>query len=121
MASTVRAKAIALNPNTATHTAAVLQMDASRNITIFDTRNGNVLQTFYFNYHNEYETDGSATGISYTSDSIRILTKLDFPDPGSPERAIEAYFSITLFFFIIFKDYCDKNKNNKGQAREIKI
>ena len=43
---TTRAKAIALNPNTSTHTAAVLQMGAPQAVTIFNTQTGAVLQTY---------------------------------------------------------------------------
>jgi hypothetical protein len=35
----VRAKAVALNPNAATHTAAVLTMGATQAVEVFDTRN----------------------------------------------------------------------------------
>ena len=44
----VRAKAIALNPNLKTHTAAVLTMGASEAVEIFDTETGVVLQFFLF-------------------------------------------------------------------------
>ena len=43
---TTRAKAVALNPNTSTHTAAVLQMGAPQAVTIFNTQTGAVLQTY---------------------------------------------------------------------------
>src|SRR5580692_6544366 len=39
----VRAKAIALNPNVRTHTAAVLTLGASEAVEVFDTRTGKVL------------------------------------------------------------------------------
>src|SRR5215468_4167741 len=42
----VRAKAIALNPNLNTHTAAVLTMGASEAVEIFDTNTGVVLQNY---------------------------------------------------------------------------
>src|ERR1700751_5887781 len=42
----VRAKAVALNPNTATHTAAVLTMGASQAVEVFDTNTGAVLQNY---------------------------------------------------------------------------
>src|SRR6202789_3081854 len=42
----VRAKAIALNPNSKTHTAAVLTMGASEAVEIFDTYTGDVLQNY---------------------------------------------------------------------------
>src|SRR5579885_2876324 len=40
LGTTTRAKAIALNPNTATHTAAVLQMGAPQAVTVFNTQTG---------------------------------------------------------------------------------
>ncbi|MGC2400910.1 MAG: hypothetical protein WA510_14050, partial [Acidobacteriaceae bacterium] len=40
----VRAKAVALNPNTQSHTAAVLTMGATQAVEVFDTRTGEVLQ-----------------------------------------------------------------------------
>ena len=46
LGTTTRAKAIALNPNTSTHTAAVLQMGAPQAVTIFNTQTGAVLQTY---------------------------------------------------------------------------
>ena len=42
----VRAKAVALNPNAATHTAAVLTMGATQAVEVFDTRTGDVLQNY---------------------------------------------------------------------------
>src|SRR3984957_20061058 len=42
----VRAKAIALNPNLRTHTAAVLTMGASEAVEVFDTNTGVVLQDY---------------------------------------------------------------------------
>ena len=46
LGTTTRAKAVALNPNTSTHTAAVLQMGAPQAVTIFNTQTGAVLQTY---------------------------------------------------------------------------
>ena len=46
LGTTTRAKAVALNPNITTHTAAVLQMGAPQAVTIFNTQNGAVLQTY---------------------------------------------------------------------------
>src|ERR1700726_5025069 len=42
----VRAKAIALNPNASTHTAAVLTLGASEAVEVFDIRTGEVLQNY---------------------------------------------------------------------------
>ncbi len=44
LGTTTRAKAVALNPNTATHTAAVLQMGAPQSVTVFNTQTGAVVQ-----------------------------------------------------------------------------
>ena len=46
LGTTTRAKAVAVNPNTKTHTAAVLQMGAPQAVTIFNTQTGAVLQTY---------------------------------------------------------------------------
>ena len=46
LGSPVRAKAVAVNPNTATHTAAVLLMSAAEPVIVFDTRTGTVLQRY---------------------------------------------------------------------------
>src|SRR5208337_192314 len=42
----VRAKAIALNPNVKSHTAAVLTMGATQAVEVFDTNTGVVLQNY---------------------------------------------------------------------------
>jgi YVTN family beta-propeller protein len=76
----VRAKAIALNPNAATHTAAVLTMGVSSNngtaaaVEVLDTRTGVVLQN--------YETfglddSGSYSGITYTADGKHLIFSQD--------------------------------------------
>src|SRR5579863_3237 len=44
LGTTTRAKAIALNPNTQTHTAAVLQMGGPQAVTIFNTQTNVVVQ-----------------------------------------------------------------------------
>jgi YVTN family beta-propeller protein len=70
---TTRAKAVALNPNTSTHTAAVLQMGAPQAVTIFNTQTGAVLQT----YNYDSNKNGSTTGITYTSDGLHLLFSQD--------------------------------------------
>ena len=75
LGTTTRAKAIAINPNTATHTAAILQMGADQNITIFNTQTGAVVQNFYDVAN--YETDGSTTGIAYSPDGKYLLLSED--------------------------------------------
>ena len=72
---TTRAKAVALNPNTATHTAAVLQMGAPQAVTIFNTQTGKVLQTY--STLKSTDSDGSHNGISYTPDGLHLLFSQD--------------------------------------------
>src|SRR6201998_271156 len=61
----VRAKAIALNPNVKTHTAAVLTLGASEAVEIFDTNTGAVLQD-YITFGQD--SSGSYSGIAYSAD-----------------------------------------------------
>ena len=70
---TTRAKAIALNPNTSTHTAAVLQMGAPQAVTVFNTQTGAVLQT----YKPFGNSSGSSTGITYTPNGLHLLFSQD--------------------------------------------
>jgi YVTN family beta-propeller protein len=70
---TTRAKAIALNPNASTHTAAVLQMGAPQAVTIFNTQTGAVLQK----YKPFGTKNGSSTGITYTPDGKHLLFSQD--------------------------------------------
>ena len=69
----VRAKAIALNPNAASHTAAVLTMGASRAVEVFDTRTGKVLQ----NYVPFNDPSGSYGGIVYSPDGKYLMFSQD--------------------------------------------
>jgi WD40-like Beta Propeller Repeat len=73
--TTTRAKAIALNPNTSTHTAAVLQMGAPQAVSIFSTESGKVLQTY--TPAGGTDPDGSNTGITYTPDGKYLLFSQD--------------------------------------------
>jgi YVTN family beta-propeller protein len=68
-----RAKAIALNPNPSTHTAAVLQMGAPQAVTVFNTQTGAVLQTF----SPPVTGSGSSTGIAYTPNGSYLLFSQD--------------------------------------------
>jgi YVTN family beta-propeller protein len=75
----VRAKAIALNPNLKTHTAAVLTMGTSPSngngaIEIFDTQTGVVLQN-YVTFG--VDPSGSYSGITYTADGQYLLFSQD--------------------------------------------
>ena len=75
LSTTTRAKAVALNPNTSTHTAAVLQMGAPQAVTIFNTQTGAVLQTYSANANSD--SDGSHKGIAYTPDGLHLLFSQD--------------------------------------------
>jgi YVTN family beta-propeller protein len=69
----VRAKAIALNPNPASHTAAVLTLGASEAVEVFDTHTGMVLQT----YSPFGDSSGSYSGISYSADGKYLMFSQD--------------------------------------------
>ncbi|HTX42221.1 MAG TPA: bifunctional YncE family protein/alkaline phosphatase family protein [Acidobacteriaceae bacterium] len=75
----VRAKAIALNPNTSSHTAAVLTLgtstaDGNGAVEVFDVRTGVVLQNYI-----PFATDstGAPTGIAYTPDGKYLVFSQD--------------------------------------------
>jgi len=70
---TTRAKAIALNPNTSTHTAVVLQMGAPQAVTVFNTQTGAVVQT----YKPFGSSSGSTTGITYSADGLHLMFSQD--------------------------------------------
>jgi len=70
----VRAKAIALNPNTKTHTAAVLTMGASEAVEVFDTYTGDVLQNYVALGHDSH---GSYNGIAYSADGKHLVFSQD--------------------------------------------
>jgi YVTN family beta-propeller protein len=75
----VRAKAIALNPNASTHTAAVLTLgtsptDGTGAVEIFDTRTGAVLQD-YFSFG--VDSSGSYSGIAYSADGKSLVFSQD--------------------------------------------
>ena len=78
---TTRAKAVALNPNTQTHTAAVLQMGGPQAVTIFNTQTGAVLQAYSTPYvsggKTKADSDGSHNGIAYTPDGLHLLFSQD--------------------------------------------
>jgi YVTN family beta-propeller protein len=81
LGTTTRAKAVALNPNTQTHTAAVLQMGGPQAVTIFNTQTGAVLQTYSTPYLSgsttKNDSTGSHTGIAYTPDGSHLLFSQD--------------------------------------------
>jgi YVTN family beta-propeller protein len=70
---TTRAKAVALNPNSSTHTAAVLQMGAPQAVTVFNTQTGAVVQT----YKPFGSKSGNSTGITYTPSGLYLLFSQD--------------------------------------------
>ena len=76
LGTTTRAKQVALNPNTSTHTAAVLQMGAPQAVTIFNTQTGAVLQK-YTPAIGGADSDGSNLGIAYTPDGKYLLFSQD--------------------------------------------
>ena len=69
----VRAKAVALNPNTASHTAAVLTMGAAEPVLVFDTLTGEVLQS----YLPFQDTHGTYGGITYSPDGKYLMFSQD--------------------------------------------
>jgi YVTN family beta-propeller protein len=70
----VRAKAIALNPNVRTHTAAVLVLGATQAVEVFDTNTGNVLQN-YATFGQDAQ--GSYDGIAYSADGKHLVFSQD--------------------------------------------
>ncbi len=65
----VRAKSVALNPNESTHTAAVLT--EGQGVEVFDTRTGQVLQTYAT--AGGADPYGSYSGITYSADGKYLL------------------------------------------------
>src|SRR5580658_6969649 len=79
----VRAKAVALNPNVSTHTAAVLTMgtsttDGNGAVEVFDTTTGVVLEN-YIPYSPTLGQDpsGSYSGIAYSADGKYLVFRQD--------------------------------------------
>jgi YVTN family beta-propeller protein len=70
----VRAKAIALNPNLRSHTAAVLTLGASEAVEVFDTNTGDVLQD-YITFGKD--SSGSYSGIAYSADGKYLVFSQD--------------------------------------------
>src|SRR5579863_4129148 len=76
----VRAKAIALNPNLSTHTAAVLTLgtytsDGNGAVEVFDTKTGVVLQNYIPAGGND--PSGSYSGIAYSADGKHLVFSQD--------------------------------------------
>ncbi len=70
----VRAKAIALNPNVRSHTAAVLTLGAAEAVEVFDTNTGTVLQD-YITFGSD--SSGSYSGIAYSADGKHLVFSQD--------------------------------------------
>ncbi len=81
LGSPVRAKAVAINPNTKTRSAAVLLMSAAESVIVFDTTTGAVLQRYVPVSVNgstfKDDPTGSFTGIAYTPDGSKLLFSQD--------------------------------------------
>jgi YVTN family beta-propeller protein len=81
LGSPVRAKALTLNPNPATHSAAVLLMGSPQPIIVLDTQTGKVLQRFLPGDEkastNKDRSTGSFAGIAYSSDGSKLLFSQD--------------------------------------------
>ena len=76
----VRAKAVALNPNLKTHTAAVLTMGTSTSdgngaVEVFDTQTGLVLQNYI--PFGGLDPSGSYSGIAYSADGKHLVFSQD--------------------------------------------
>jgi YVTN family beta-propeller protein len=70
----VRAKAIALNPNVQSHTAAVLTMGATQAVEVFDTKTGDILQNYITLGQ---DSSGSYSGITYSADGKHLVFSQD--------------------------------------------
>ncbi len=70
----VRAKAIALNPNLRSHTAAVLTLGATEAVEVFDTNTGVVLQDYIALGRDSH---GSYNGIAYSADGKHLVFSQD--------------------------------------------
>jgi YVTN family beta-propeller protein len=79
----VRSKAIALNPNASTHTAAVLTLGAGPAqgaVEVFDTRTGQILQNYSSMGGSSY---GSYSGITYSADGKYLMFSQDYSQDAS--------------------------------------
>src|SRR5579863_3224145 len=70
----VRAKAVAVNPNLRTHTAAVLTLGAAEAVEIFDTNTG-VVEQNYITFGTD--SSGSYSGIAYSADGKHLVFSQD--------------------------------------------
>jgi len=78
LGSPVVAKAVAINPNKNTNTAAVLLMSAAQPIIVFNVKTGEVIQR-YIPTSTSFTSNstGSFTGITYSSDGSKLLFSQD--------------------------------------------
>lgn len=80
LGSPVRGKAIAINPNPASHTAAVLTMSGPGAVEVFDLVSGQVVQT-YSPFNNPY---GSYKGLTYSADGSKLYISQDYSNNPYP-------------------------------------
>jgi DNA-binding beta-propeller fold protein YncE len=75
----VRAKAVALNPNANSHSAAVLLMGAAQPVVVVDTVSGQVIQRFLPTAAMGLKPDkaGSFSGVTYSADGRTLLFSQD--------------------------------------------
>ncbi|HEY2105027.1 MAG TPA: hypothetical protein VGH29_04545, partial [Candidatus Binataceae bacterium] len=93
----VRAKAIALNPDAKTHTAAVLVLGASEAVEVFDTRTGVVLQDYLTL---GIDSSGSYSGITYSADGKYLMFSQDSSNVAvakvSPQGLLSDYAQVNV-------------------------
>jgi YVTN family beta-propeller protein len=81
LGSPVVAKAVALNPNRKTKTAAVLTMTAGQPVVVFNTVTGAIIQRYVPTINNggnfSSNTNTSYTGITYSADGSKLLFSQD--------------------------------------------
>jgi YVTN family beta-propeller protein len=80
LGTTVRAKAVTLNPDARSHSAAVLLMGSPQPLIIFDTASGQVLQRFAppgASADAKPDTAGSYAGVAYSADGRKLLFSQD--------------------------------------------
>jgi YVTN family beta-propeller protein len=93
----VRAKAIALNPNHSSHTAAVLTLGADEAVEVFDTRTGEVVQDYLVLGQ---DSSGSYSGITYSPDGKYLMFSQDSSNVAlakvSPEGLLSDYAQVSV-------------------------
>ena len=81
LGSPVRAKAVAVNPNSATKTGAVLTMNADAPVIVYNTKTGEVIQRYVpvttSGGSHSNDSNGSFTGITYSGDGSKLLFSQD--------------------------------------------